>query len=174
MLGLGAAAAAGGGVDGGPVRAVGRGLDLERGGVGGLPLERDLADALRRAEVDLQPLRVGERAGPPGAGVAVHRRRGRERRVLGGRRGRRLVQRQVGGGSGCWTASGPGSAGPMSGSRTPSPPNWRRTRPYARRTRCCSPCRTSSAWPTTRASWAPSRVISRPPSAGPRPWRRGA
>src|ERR1700733_9308480 len=69
---LGAARARGGGVDGGPVRAVGRGLDRERGGVGVLPLQDDLADGLRRAEVDLQPLRVGERAGPPGAGVPVH------------------------------------------------------------------------------------------------------
>src|SRR5258707_484079 len=67
--GLGAAGAGGGGVDGGPVRAVGGGLDLEGPGVGGFPVQRDLADGLGRAEVDFEPLRVGERAGPPGAGV---------------------------------------------------------------------------------------------------------
>ena len=68
-----AAGPGGGGVDGGPGRAVGRRLDLERGGVGGLPVQGDLADGLDRAEIDLQPLRVGERAGPAGTGVAVDR-----------------------------------------------------------------------------------------------------
>ena len=98
--GLGAAGAGGGRVDRGPVRPVGRDLDLERGRVGRLPVQRHLADRLAGAEVDLQPLRVGEGAGPAGAGVAVHRRRRRERRVL--QRGRRggLVQRGVRGAAG--------------------------------------------------------------------------
>ncbi len=104
--GLGAAGAAGGGVDRGPVAAVGRGLDLERAGVGRLPVQGHLADGLGRAQVDLEPLRVAERAGPAGAGVAVDRVGGRVGRALGGRGGGRVVQRRVGG-----VAGGAGAAG---------------------------------------------------------------
>ena len=82
--GLGAAGPAGGGVDGGPVGAVRRGLDLERGRVGVFPVERDLADGLAGAEVHFEPLGVGERAGPAGAEVAVYRIGGGEAGVLGG------------------------------------------------------------------------------------------
>ncbi len=98
--GLGAAGARGGGVDRGPVHGVGRGLDLERGRVGGLPLQHDLADRRGAAEVDLEPLRVGERAGPPGSRVAVDGRRGREGGVLQRGRGGRLPLGQQGGGLG--------------------------------------------------------------------------
>jgi len=41
--------------------------------VGGLPVERHAADALRGAQVDLEPLRVGERARPSRGGAAVNR-----------------------------------------------------------------------------------------------------
>ena len=44
VQGLGAAGPGRGGVDRRPGRAVGRGLDLERRGVGGLPVQHDLAD----------------------------------------------------------------------------------------------------------------------------------
>src|ERR1022692_2202069 len=98
--GLGAAGAGGGGVDRGPGGAVGGGLDLEGLAVGGFPVQRDLADGLGGAEVDFEPLRVGEGAGPAGAQVAVHRVRGRGAGVLQGGRGGGLVQRGVGGAAG--------------------------------------------------------------------------
>jgi len=106
---LGAARAGRGGVDRGPVGPVRRRLDLERGSVGRLPVQGDAADGLGRAEVDFQPLRVGEGAGPSGAGVAVHRVGGRVGAAFGGRGGGRLVQRRVGGpaaGAGAATAAG--------------------------------------------------------------------
>src|SRR3984893_9809683 len=93
--GLVAAGAGGGGVDGCPVGVVGGHLDLERGGVGGFPVEADLADALGRAEVDFEPLRVGERRRPAGAGVAVGGVRRGGARVLGRGGGGGLVQRHV-------------------------------------------------------------------------------
>ena len=72
--------------------AVGGGLDLEGLAVRGLPVQHDLADRLGAGpEVDLQPLRVGERAGPAGAGVAVDRGRGRDAAVLGGGGGGRAA-----------------------------------------------------------------------------------
>src|SRR6202011_4697538 len=63
---LGTADAGRGRVDRGPRRRVVRGLDLERLAVGGLPVQDDLADGLHRAEVHLDPLRVGELRGPAG------------------------------------------------------------------------------------------------------------
>src|SRR6185312_17503343 len=89
-----------------------RGLDLERRRVGGLPVQRDPADARRRAEVDFQPLRVGEGARPAGAGVAVGGAGRRGARVLGGGGGGGLVQRQVGGAAGCRGRLGGGRAQP--------------------------------------------------------------
>src|SRR5215813_2554903 len=71
-----------GGVDRRPVGAVVRGLYLEGLGVRGFPLQDDLADRVRGAEVDLEPLRVAERRGPAGAGVAVGGVRRGERGVL--------------------------------------------------------------------------------------------
>src|SRR5712691_4201773 len=98
--GLRAAGAGGRGVDGRPGHVVGGHLDLERDRVGGLPVQRDPAGGLGAPEVNLQPLRVSERAGPPGTGVPVGGRRGRGTRILGGRRRRWLVQRGVGGAAG--------------------------------------------------------------------------
>src|SRR5206468_11987821 len=54
-----------------------------------------LADDLRAAEVDLDPLWIAEGGGPPGAGVPVDGRRGRGARVLGRGRGGGVVQRGV-------------------------------------------------------------------------------
>src|SRR5207237_7994284 len=79
---LGAAGSGGGGVDGGPGGVVRGGLDLEGLAVGGFPVQGDLADGLGGAEVDVEPLRVGEGAGPAASGVAVHRTGRREARVL--------------------------------------------------------------------------------------------
>src|SRR5208337_2686741 len=59
------------GVDVGPGRVVAGHLNLEGRGVRGLPEDADAADLLRRAEVDVQPLRVAGQAGPAGSGVAV-------------------------------------------------------------------------------------------------------
>src|SRR5262249_9999109 len=92
--------AGGGGEDGGPGGVVGGGLDLEGLAVGGLPLQGDLADGLAAAQVDLDPLRVGERAGPAGPGVPVGRVGGRAAGVLRGRRRGGLVQRDVRGAAG--------------------------------------------------------------------------
>src|SRR6202034_3657121 len=50
-----AAGAGGRGVDRGPGRVVGGHLDLERGGVRGLPQQAHAADLRRGTEVDLQP-----------------------------------------------------------------------------------------------------------------------
>ena len=66
-------------------------------------------DRLGAAQVDLQPLRVGERAGPAGTGVAVDRRGRGERGTLDGRGGGRLQAgrliraegRVAGNGAGC-------------------------------------------------------------------------
>src|SRR6185437_12967507 len=69
--------------------------DLVRLAGRGLPLELDPADLLRRAEVHLEPLRVAERAGPAGPGVAVDRVRGRGTGVLHRRGGGRVVQGRV-------------------------------------------------------------------------------
>ena len=109
---LGAAGAGGGGVDRGPGRAVVRGLDLERGGVGRLPLQDDLVDGRGRAEVHLEPLRVAERAGPAGAGVAVG---GVGRRVPGVLRARRRS-------SSCPATAGCRRRGPPSARRSRRPP----------------------------------------------------
>ena len=106
VQGLGAAGAGGGGVDRGPVRAVGGRLDLERRRVRRLPLQHHLADRRGRAEVHLEPLRVAERAGPAGAGVAVHGGGRGERRVLHRRRGGGLALRQQGGGLGAVRRAG--------------------------------------------------------------------
>ena len=56
-----------------PLDAVGRRLDLVAAGVGPFPVQRDLPQRERPAEIDLDPLRpAGEgAAGPPGVGVAV-------------------------------------------------------------------------------------------------------
>ena len=89
--GLGAAGAGRGAVDGGPAGSVGRGLDLERTAVRGLPAEGDLVDRGGLAEVDLDPLWITERARPAGAGIAVDGVRGGHGRVLGGRRGGRAA-----------------------------------------------------------------------------------
>src|SRR5712692_4371092 len=58
-------------IDRGPGGAVVGGLDLECLGVGGFPVQDDLADGVGGAEVDLEPLRVTERARPAGGGVPV-------------------------------------------------------------------------------------------------------
>src|SRR6185436_11557207 len=79
-----------------------RGLDLERPGERGLPVEQDLGDVRGGAEVDLDPLWIAERRRPAGAGVAVDRGGGRGAGVLGGGRGGRLALRDqgIGGGRG--------------------------------------------------------------------------
>src|SRR6185437_1009439 len=69
--GLHATGTGGRAVDGRPGTAVGRRLDLEGLRVRRLPVEHDLGNGRGDAEVDLQPLRIAERAGPAGAGVAV-------------------------------------------------------------------------------------------------------
>ena len=124
--GLVAAGAGGGGVDGCPVGVVGGYLDLEGGGVGGLPVEADLADALGRAEVDFEPLRVGERRGPSRSRVAVDRRRRGEARVLQSTRP----------------------------SRSCSAPRWwcRRSR-YRRLRRCFRCCRPGIPRGSSRTGW---------------------
>ena len=101
-------------VDVGPGVRVGGDLDAEAGRVGGLPLEADAAEGGGGAEVDLDPLRVGEGAGPAGAGVAVHGRGGREGAALGGRRrrGPALREQRVGGDRrGCGEREAPGEQG---------------------------------------------------------------
>ena len=102
VVGLVAAGTAGDALEHCPVGAVAGRLQLERGRVRGLPVQLDLGDRGDLAEVDLEPLRVGERARPAGTGrVAVDGRRRRRTGVLGGRRGGRLALReQPGGGIG--------------------------------------------------------------------------
>src|SRR6266496_3210276 len=93
---LAAAPARLGGVDARPGGRVGGDLDLLRGGVGGFPGEYQLADLLGAAQVDPDPLWIGELAGPAGTGVAVHRCRRRCARSLHGRGGGWVVQGGVG------------------------------------------------------------------------------
>ena len=75
----------GGRVDVRPGGAVGRGLDLVRPPVRGLPVQRHVAMLYDWPEVDLEPLRVGERARPAGTGVAVGGVGRAEGRVLAAR-----------------------------------------------------------------------------------------
>ena len=75
-------------------------------GVRRLPLQHHLTDVAHTAEIDAQPLRVGEQRRPSGARVAVERGRGRHARVLRARGGGRLVEGGVGGG-----VTGPGRRG---------------------------------------------------------------
>src|ERR1017187_2572270 len=69
--GLHASGADGGGVDGRPGRPVVGRLDLEGLGVGGLPVQDDLADDMGGSEVDLQPLRVAGGARPASRQVPI-------------------------------------------------------------------------------------------------------
>lgn len=107
---VGAAVSAGDRAQVGPGAAVGRGLDLVVLAVGRLPVDDDLADRGAGSEVDLQPLVVGGRRGPPGAGVAVDRvGRGRARVLVRGcRRRSALGQVGVGGHSHWWLDGGQG------------------------------------------------------------------
>jgi hypothetical protein len=75
-----------------PAGAVGRRLDLVGRAVCGFPVEDDLAHALRRAEVDSQPLRVARGGGPAGAGITVDGGGGGGTGVLGGGGGRGPAQ----------------------------------------------------------------------------------
>ncbi len=96
------AVAGAGRVHGGPGGRVGRGLDAVRTAEGRLPVQAYATDRRRRTEIDLQPLRVGELARPPGAGVRVHGVGRGEGRVLGrgGRRRPPPRDQRVGGGGG--------------------------------------------------------------------------
>src|SRR6266511_135454 len=92
--GLRTAGAGRGRVDRRPRRGVGRHLDLEGRGIRRLPGQHHLVDGGCGAQVDAQPLRVAERAGPAGAGVAVDGRRGRQAGVLDRRSDGGLALRQ--------------------------------------------------------------------------------
>jgi len=81
-----------------PVGGVERDLDLVVLAGGVLPVELQLGDVIDRADVDVDPLGVGELAAPAGRAVAVAGVGSGERAVLQGGGEGRVEQHQVGAG----------------------------------------------------------------------------
>ncbi len=104
--GLDASGAGGRLVDRRPVGSVAGDLQAVALGVRGLPVEDDLSDRGARAEVDTDPLVVGEAAGPAGGGVAVDGGRGREGGLRAGGGGRLSLGDENGRGGGPFRGHG--------------------------------------------------------------------